>query len=314
MDSSCVQDSLTLRTSNPGSRQDPARRAQHSFWRRGNRSHAPLLPGWAEPGPASKVSRATLPGSRSRGGPAAPLLDPRVGRARTGPRASRRPEGHCAGTSVGARRRPLLTRPDASPLPVTGQTTWRSRTRRCNLRQQEAPDFPLSPQPGRAGAPAALRSPLGRHRRVAWRPTGPGGAGPAALGLHGLRREPFGAAGARGVQRAVRPADAEAVFQRLDANRDGAIAFQEFARGFRGTHRRERRRGGGPREAASAAAEAGPDSWDSEEDAATVLGAPWCPASPCRACQDFWARVGDEAKFIPRLCSLGSLWNNGSTA
>ncbi|XP_037706845.1 ras and EF-hand domain-containing protein-like isoform X2 [Choloepus didactylus] len=122
-----------------------------------------------------------------------------------------------------------------------------------------------------------------------------------------LEREEFSALCA---ELRVRPADAEAVFQRLDANRDGAITFQEFARGFRGTHRRERRRGEEPREPASAAAEAGPDSWDSEEDAATVQGAPWGSASPCRAWQDFQERLGDEAKFIPRKEQVSTLYEN----
>uniref|UniRef100_A0A4W2GJ28 RAS and EF-hand domain containing n=1 Tax=Bos indicus x Bos taurus TaxID=30522 RepID=A0A4W2GJ28_BOBOX len=103
----------------------------------------------------------------------------------------------------------------------------------------------------------------------------------------------------------VRPADAEAVFQRLDADRDGAITFQEFARGFRGARRVGPRRGWGPREPAPAAAQVGSDSGSGEEDegdedAAAALAAPWDPASSGQAWQDFQARLGDEVKFIPR--------------
>nr|XP_055206819.1 ras and EF-hand domain-containing protein isoform X2 [Gorilla gorilla gorilla] len=103
----------------------------------------------------------------------------------------------------------------------------------------------------------------------------------------------------------VRPADAEAVFQRLDADRDGAITFQEFARGFLGALRGGRRRDWGPLDPAPAVSEAGPETYDSEEDegdedAAAALATSWGPASPGRAWQDFQARLGDEAKFIPR--------------
>ncbi|XP_054947912.1 ras and EF-hand domain-containing protein isoform X3 [Pan paniscus] len=103
----------------------------------------------------------------------------------------------------------------------------------------------------------------------------------------------------------VRPADAEAVFQRLDADRDGAITFQEFARGFLGALRGGRRRDWGPLDPAPAVSKAGPETHDSEEDegdedAAAALATSWGPASPGRAWQDFQARLGDEAKFIPR--------------
>ncbi|XP_037706666.1 ras and EF-hand domain-containing protein [Choloepus didactylus] len=184
--------------------------------------------------------------------------------------------------------------------------------------QLDEPDSPRQPAvAGGPGLPAIAAAGAGRGARGAPEPSR--SPPPGGMEAHGdreelaplrwvftacdanrsgrLEREEFSALCA---ELRVRPADAEAVFQRLDANRDGAIAFQEFARGFRGTHRRERRRGGEPREAASAAAEAGPDSWDSEEDAATVQGAPWGSASPCRAWQDFQERLGDEAKFIPR--------------
>uniref|UniRef100_A0A2K5RHF1 RAS and EF-hand domain containing n=1 Tax=Cebus imitator TaxID=2715852 RepID=A0A2K5RHF1_CEBIM len=118
-----------------------------------------------------------------------------------------------------------------------------------------------------------------------------------------LEREEFGALCA---ELRVRPADAEAVFQRLDADRDGAITFQEFARGFRGALRGGRRRGWGPRDPAPDVAEAGPETPDSEEDegdegAAAALATLWGPESPGRAWQDFQARLGEEAKFIPRF-------------
>ncbi|XP_049752845.1 ras and EF-hand domain-containing protein [Elephas maximus indicus] len=127
-----------------------------------------------------------------------------------------------------------------------------------------------------------------------------------------LEREEFSALCA---ELRVRPAEAEAVFQRLDSNRDGAITFQEFARGFRGARRGERRRPWGPREPVSAAAEAGPGLGDRKEDAddqdaAAALAAPWDPAGPGRAWQDFQARLGDEAKFIPRQEQVGTLYQN----
>ncbi|XP_004449535.1 ras and EF-hand domain-containing protein [Dasypus novemcinctus] len=127
-----------------------------------------------------------------------------------------------------------------------------------------------------------------------------------------LEREEFGALCA---ELRVRPADAEAVFQRLDADSDGAITFQEFARGFRGAHRGALRRGWGLREPAPDAAEAGPGPGDSEEDAgdedaAAVLGAHTSSASPGRAWQDFQARLGDEAKFIPRKEQVSTLYQN----
>uniref|UniRef100_A0A8D0NQU7 EF-hand domain-containing protein n=1 Tax=Sus scrofa TaxID=9823 RepID=A0A8D0NQU7_PIG len=127
-----------------------------------------------------------------------------------------------------------------------------------------------------------------------------------------LEREEFSALCA---ELRVRPADAEAVFQRLDADRDGAITFQEFARGFRGARRGGWRRGRGLREPASTAARAGFDPGDSEEDegdedTAAAVAAPWDPASPGQAWQDFQTRLGDEAKFIPRKEQVSTLYQN----
>ncbi|KAF3817872.1 hypothetical protein GH733_013721 [Mirounga leonina] len=112
-----------------------------------------------------------------------------------------------------------------------------------------------------------------------------------------LEREEFGALCA---ELRVRPADAEAVFQRLDADRDGAITFQEFARGFSGFRRGGRCRGWAPRDPAPASADSEEDEGDGD-----ALAAPWGRASPGQAWQDFQARLGDEAKFIPRcVCGL----------
>lgn len=118
-----------------------------------------------------------------------------------------------------------------------------------------------------------------------------------------LEREEFSALCA---ELRVRPADAEAVFRRLDADSDGAITFQEFARGFRGARRGGRRRGCGLREPALAESGAGSDPADSEEDDGDGDAAPEAlpaPRGAGRAWQDFQARLGDEVKFIPRCVS-----------
>ncbi|XP_011912384.1 PREDICTED: ras and EF-hand domain-containing protein [Cercocebus atys] len=127
-----------------------------------------------------------------------------------------------------------------------------------------------------------------------------------------LEREEFGSLCA---ELRVRPADAEAVFQRLDADHDGAITFQEFARGFRGALRGGRRQDWGLLGPAPAVAEAGPETPDSEEDegdedAEAALATSWGPASPDPAWQDFQARLGEEAKFIPREEQVSTLYQN----
>uniref|UniRef100_A0A4X2LG92 EF-hand domain-containing protein n=1 Tax=Vombatus ursinus TaxID=29139 RepID=A0A4X2LG92_VOMUR len=81
----------------------------------------------------------------------------------------------------------------------------------------------------------------------------------------------------------VRPEEAEAIFQRLDADCDGAITFQEFARGFQGAR---------------------------EEGEATALAAPWGMKSLGQAWQDFEVRLGEEAKFIPRKEQVSVLYQN----
>ncbi|XP_024905501.1 LOW QUALITY PROTEIN: ras and EF-hand domain-containing protein [Pteropus alecto] len=82
-----------------------------------------------------------------------------------------------------------------------------------------------------------------------------------------LEREEFGALCA---ELRVRPADAEAVFQRLDADREE----------------------------------------EGDEDAAAALAAPWGPAGPGQAWQDFQERLGDEAEFIPRKEQVSTLYQN----
>ncbi|NWW90350.1 RASEF protein, partial [Rhynochetos jubatus] len=88
----------------------------------------------------------------------------------------------------------------------------------------------------------------------------------------------------------VRPAEAEAIFQRLDSDRDGAITFPEFARGFRGATRR--RPGCGETEGEEEAVAA----W-----AAAGLEQPW---------RDFEVRLGDEARYIPRQEQVSVLYQN----
>ncbi|XP_037350099.1 ras and EF-hand domain-containing protein [Talpa occidentalis] len=127
-----------------------------------------------------------------------------------------------------------------------------------------------------------------------------------------LEREEFSALCA---ELRVRPADAEALFQQLDADRDGAITFQEFALGFRGTVGEGRHRGRGSPEPAPAAAQRGSDPGDSEEEESgeegpAALLSSWDPARPGRAWQDFQTRLGDQAKFIPRKEQVSTLYQN----
>ncbi|KAM5331241.1 ras and EF-hand domain-containing protein isoform 1-T1 [Glossophaga mutica] len=131
-----------------------------------------------------------------------------------------------------------------------------------------------------------------------------------------LEREEFSALCA---ELRVRPADAEAVFQRLDSDRDGAITFQEFARGFRGARRGGRRRGCGLLEPVLAESQAESDPGNSEEDeedegdegtTGPALAAPWGAVGPSQAWQDFQARLGEEAKFIPRKEQVSTLYQN----
>ncbi|TFK15573.1 NADH dehydrogenase [Platysternon megacephalum] len=81
----------------------------------------------------------------------------------------------------------------------------------------------------------------------------------------------------------VRPAEAEAVFRRLDTDRDGAITFQEFARGFRGASQR-------------------PLEQDEEEA--------WGAAGPNLPWREFELRLGSEARYIPRQEQASVLYAN----
>lgn len=196
-------------------------------------------------------------------------------------------------------------RADLAPAP--GGSGWLRTRRRCRSqgaqRAPSRPEIPRSP-PSDGMEADGDRDELARLRSVF--------AACDANRSGRLEREEFGALCA---ELRVRPADAEAVFQRLDADRDGAITFQEFARGFRGASRGGRRRGCAARTPALAEALAGSDPRDGEEDegdegdegnedAAAALAAPWGPAGPGQAWQDFQERLGDEAKFIPR-CVCG---------
>ncbi|XP_072461345.1 ras and EF-hand domain-containing protein isoform X2 [Notamacropus eugenii] len=112
----------------------------------------------------------------------------------------------------------------------------------------------------------------------------------------------------------VRPEEAEAIFQRLDADCDGAITFQEFARGFQGaSRRRRRRRSWGERppqlELAQVALAVETDKEEEMGEAAT-LAAPWGMESSDQAWQDFQVRLGEEAKFIPRKDQVSVLYQN----
>ncbi|XP_075596180.1 ras and EF-hand domain-containing protein isoform X2 [Balearica regulorum gibbericeps] len=107
-----------------------------------------------------------------------------------------------------------------------------------------------------------------------------------ASGSGRIEREDFGALCA---ELRVQPAEAEAIFQRLDSDRDGAITFPEFARGFRGATRR--RSGGGEPEG--------------EEEAAA-----WAGAGLEQTWRDFEVRLGDEARYIPRQEQVSVLYQN----
>ncbi|KAK7832418.1 hypothetical protein U0070_011866 [Myodes glareolus] len=97
-----------------------------------------------------------------------------------------------------------------------------------------------------------------------------------------LERAEFGALCA---ELHVAEAEAEAVFLGLDTDRDGAITFPEFARGFRGAFGRD-----------SAEAQG---AWDAGE-----------PEIPGPAWRDFHARLGDEAQLIPRKEQVSTLYQN----
>ncbi|XP_064901991.1 ras and EF-hand domain-containing protein isoform X2 [Columba livia] len=108
-----------------------------------------------------------------------------------------------------------------------------------------------------------------------------------ASGSGRIEREDFAALCA---ELRVQPAEAEAIFQRLDSDRDGAITFPEFARGFRGATRRR------------------PSSGQPEgvEEAAST----WTAAGMEQPWRDFEVRLGDEARYIPRQEQVSVLYQN----
>ncbi|XP_071586071.1 ras and EF-hand domain-containing protein isoform X2 [Heliangelus exortis] len=112
-----------------------------------------------------------------------------------------------------------------------------------------------------------------------------------ANGSGRIEREDFAALCA---ELRVQPAEAEAIFQRLDSDRDGAITFPEFARGFRGATRR--RQGSGEQEG------------EEEEEVATAAA---CPAAGLeQPWRDFEVRLGDEARYIPSQEQVSVLYQN----
>ncbi|KAL8203329.1 UNVERIFIED_CONTAM: hypothetical protein K2H54_048901 [Gekko kuhli] len=102
----------------------------------------------------------------------------------------------------------------------------------------------------------------------------------------------------------VRPAEAEAIFQRLDTDRDGAITFPEFARGFRGTARRrrqQRHRDNRGETWDEEMAEEGREQDGSDAfDVLTGVAAAASAAGPSQAWREFELRLGEEAGCIPR--------------
>ncbi|NWU96252.1 RASEF protein, partial [Upupa epops] len=111
-----------------------------------------------------------------------------------------------------------------------------------------------------------------------------------ARGSGRIEREDFAALCA---ELRVRPAEAEAIFQRLDSDSDGAITFAEFARGFRGATR-QRRPGGR-------------DAKEPEDDEAAAV---WAAAGLEQSWRDFEVRLGDEVRYIPRQEQVSVLYQN----
>lgn len=119
-----------------------------------------------------------------------------------------------------------------------------------------------------------------------------------------IERDDFGALCA---ELRLPPAEAEAIFQRLDSDQDGAVTFQEFARGFRGAAplkrrlqqpRRPWRRLG--REEASEAEMDLRDEAGGAADEATAASGTSLAGDPSQAWRAFEGRLGEEAAFIPR--------------
>ncbi|XP_027526600.1 ras and EF-hand domain-containing protein isoform X3 [Neopelma chrysocephalum] len=209
------------------------------------------------------------------------------------------PGRRSAGFSGTARHRPGQEPPPAFRFPPPG----RARPRGAPGRSRTCP-APLGRRSGlrlRPSRPVQCRS-RSEDPRPRRRPMDPEAAGDELSRLRSLflacdangsgriEREDFAALCA---ELRVRPAEAEAIFQRLDSDRDGAITFPEFARGFRGATRRQP--GGG---------EPAGEEGEGEETAAWVaagLEQPW---------KDFEVRLGDEARYIPRQEQVSVLYQN----
>uniref|UniRef100_A0A8C6Y720 RAS and EF-hand domain containing n=1 Tax=Naja naja TaxID=35670 RepID=A0A8C6Y720_NAJNA len=97
----------------------------------------------------------------------------------------------------------------------------------------------------------------------------------------------------------VRPAEAEAIFQRLDTDRDGAITFHEFVRGFRGVTQPRSNCGEIPGEESHA--------FGAFTRMAAAAGS---AVGPSQAWQEFELRLGEEAGFIPRQEQVSILYQN----
>ncbi|XP_066472092.1 ras and EF-hand domain-containing protein [Tiliqua scincoides] len=125
-----------------------------------------------------------------------------------------------------------------------------------------------------------------------------------------LERDDFGSLCA---ELRLRPAEAEAIFQRLDADRDGAITFQEFARAFRGATRRRRRRRQQQQQREEPSEEMDEDELhlDDALDALAGAAAAGAPAArPSQAWREFELRLGQEAGYIPRQEQVSVLYQN----
>ncbi|XP_042303694.1 ras and EF-hand domain-containing protein, partial [Sceloporus undulatus] len=115
-----------------------------------------------------------------------------------------------------------------------------------------------------------------------------------------IEREDFGALCA---ELRVPPEEAEAIFRRLDTDRDGAISFAEFARGFRGASTQPSRsqlRRPSPSQEPSG----DEDMEDMEDMEEGAMG------DPGQAWRDFEARLGGEASYIPRQEQVSVLYQN----
>lgn len=105
----------------------------------------------------------------------------------------------------------------------------------------------------------------------------------------------------------LRPGEAEAIFLKLDDDRDGAVTFQEFVRAFRGaTKRRRSRRTRQPSEEM----EEEELELDGALDALAGAAATPTPARPSQAWREFQLRLGQEAGYIPRQEQVSILYQN----